>query len=149
MKQTISERLQRKTEKVGGCVVFIGVLDTPGYGQMQYLGRKVSVPRLAWELENGAIEPGKMILHNPKTCPQQRKDCCAVSHLYAGTRRDNSIDAVMAGRKGLKLSAGNIVVMRRMLDEGLARKDVASTFAVTVDHVKNIQNGKTWNWVSG
>jgi len=149
MKQTLRERLQRKTEKVGGCLVFTGVLDTPGYGQLRHLGRKVTVSRLAWELENGKIEPGKMILHNPKKCPTQRKDCCAVSHLYSGSRRDNAIDTIMTGHKGLKLSAGNVILMRQMLAEGLARKDIASTFAVTVKHVQRISTGKKWGWFSG
>jgi len=151
MKQAVSERLQSKIEKdgVGGCLVWTGSKSTPGYGQIQYLGRNVSASRLAWELENGKIAPGLMILHNPAKCPTQRKDCCAVSHLYAGTRRDNSIDAVMAGRKGLKLSAGNVIAMRQLLAEGLQHKDIASTFAVTVGHVKHIATGRHWGWVSG
>ena len=49
--------------------------------------------RVAWELTNGEIPNGLMVLH---TC--DNPPCCNPNHLFLGTAQDNSLDMMSKGR---------------------------------------------------
>ena len=147
MKTTVEERFYGRVEKTDGeCVVFTGSQSTSGYGQIYASGGNIGAHRLAWELSRGEIPTGMLVLHNPEVC-SQRKDCVNVDHLKLGDHRENSIDSVMSGKQGLKLSAGNVVCIRKMLGIDLLRKEIAQTFGVTVGNIGAIATGRSWAWV--
>lgn len=71
------------------CWPWIGSCDRHGYGQFKAKSRTPPKRshRIAWELTNGPIPKGLLVLHD---CDNPR--CCNPSHLRLGTHRDNMDD---------------------------------------------------------
>ncbi len=77
--------------RLGRCWVWIGAYYPGGYGKT-YRGRKaVLAHRVAW----GDVPTGLCVLHHCDNPP-----CVRRSHLFRGTRADNSADMVAKGRQG-------------------------------------------------
>jgi ribosomal 50S subunit-recycling heat shock protein len=72
-----------------GCWTWTGPRNHQGYG---FWG-KILAHRHSWALTNGPIPEGMWILHH---C--DNKPCVNPAHLYAGTRVENTQDAVDRGR---------------------------------------------------
>lgn len=90
----INERFGMKTRRAAnGCLEWIGAIGAAGYGMTTYFGKRASVHRLAWELQNGPIPPGMVVCH---TCDNRK--CVAIEHLFIGTQSDNIRDAWSKGR---------------------------------------------------
>lgn len=64
-----------------------------GYGEFRLDGRPVRAHRLAWEWEHGPIPPGLCVLHR---C--DRPECVRPSHLWLGTKAENTADMKAKGR---------------------------------------------------
>lgn len=89
-------RLARHTERTPGCWLWRGTIQTTGYGQIR-VGQRGPVylaHRLAWELANGPIPKGMLVLHHCDNPPCVRPD-----HLFLGTHRDNALDCIAKGRR--------------------------------------------------
>lgn len=93
----LQERFWPKVEVRGldECWLWTGSLDSGGYGQIGIKDgeRPGRAHRLAYEWANGPIPPGKQVNH---TCDV--RSCVNPSHLYAGTAKDNTRDAIERGR---------------------------------------------------
>ena len=91
---TLRDRLWAKVKKTDGCWMWTGALRN-GYG---IINRCDKVPeyahRLAYEFENGPIADGLCVLH---TC--DNRACVNPSHLWLGTKRDNTHDMMRKGRQ--------------------------------------------------
>lgn len=72
-----------------GCLEWTGYVHRGGYG---YSGPRAA-HRKAWQLVNGPIPAGLQICHR---C--DNRVCCLPSHMFLGTAKDNSDDAVAKGR---------------------------------------------------
>lgn len=75
------------------CWLWIGPRSGHGYGSFAFSGKQVMAHRFAYELAHGAIPPGKLVCHR---CDIHL--CCNPAHLFLGTHKDNSQDAVRKGR---------------------------------------------------
>lgn len=85
-------------EKSSGCWLWNGALGNDGYGKTTIDGQTRRAHRAAWELTNGPIPKGLLVCHHCDT-----PACVRPDHLFLGTPRDNTHDAVAKGR----LSAGD------------------------------------------
>ena len=88
-----------KTEPIvgdPGCLIWTGVLDGGGYGQLSVNGRKMHAHRYAWQRVNGPIPDGTVTDH---TC--WNRACCNVEHLRLATRQQNrqNLSGAHSGRK--------------------------------------------------
>lgn len=123
-----------------------------GYGQFSRGGRGTNVlsHRFAWELANGEIPDGLQVLHR---C--DNKLCCNVSHLWLGTQADNLADMDRKGRRkpasnygeasGMaKLSADDVIEMRKRYDKGVTQTQLAADFGVSQSSVSAIVRRQTW-----
>lgn len=92
---------QRVIKADDGCWLWVGALFAGGYGCVFIGGRVRSTHRVAWELVNGPIPAGLMILHR---CDVRR--CINPAHLFSGTAADNAHDRDAKGRTARGENAG-------------------------------------------
>lgn len=85
-----SKVARRATEE---CWPFIGGRVPFGYGTFYFQGRLVLAHRISWVLTNGEIPNGLCVLHRCDNPP-----CVNPSHLFLGTKSDNTLDASAKGR---------------------------------------------------
>lgn len=80
------EVLSRQTRTEGTCLVWVGALNSTGYGVVTYNNASLLAHRWSWELVNGAIPEGMMLDHK---C--HNTACVNVAHLRLATRHQNNI----------------------------------------------------------
>lgn len=89
------EVIERHIERVpfSGCWIWTGALKGKGYANTGTYRNTQRGHRVTWELRNGPIPKGLMVLHR---CDVR---CCVnPDHLFLGTARDNILDAIAKGR---------------------------------------------------
>ena len=117
----------------------------------------VMAHRIAWELTNGPIPVGLMVLHR---C--DRPPCIRPDHLFLGTHADNMRDMIAKGRAPLHRGESNPhakltrsqVEQIRALYKGLQHRfrprtgptqtELAEQFGVTQEHIASIVRGACW-----
>jgi hypothetical protein len=89
------ERIQRNiAASEGGCWLWTGRTYPNGYGQTTYRGKVTRVHRKVYELHYGVtLDRWVYVCHSCDV-----KLCCDPAHLWPGTSKDNSVDAVRKGR---------------------------------------------------
>ena len=140
---TFLERFWRKVVKGISCWLWVGPVDDDGYG---HIGRDYSVlrtHRVSWELHNGEISEGEMVLH---TCDVPA--CVNPSHLFLGNSKDNAVDRNRKGRwrySGRKLNPIKVKKMRdQYSDEGVTHAVLAERFGVSNSTVGAVVSRATW-----
>jgi HNH endonuclease len=92
----LPERIADKIipEPNSGCWLWMGALDTKGYGKTKYEGRNWLVHRLIFCIKNKLkITDGKFVCHK---CDNTL--CVNPNHMFIGTQKDNMLDASRKGR---------------------------------------------------
>jgi hypothetical protein len=89
------ERFDANVEKRNGCWLWQGSITDMGYGSIFGQGRRRYAHRLMWERTFGPIPVGQCVLHH---CDNPR--CVNPSHLFLGTKADNTRDMWSKGRQG-------------------------------------------------
>ena len=134
------------------CWVWIGYRDAFGYGQIGIGGRKLEFThRLAWQLANGPIPAGLLVLH---TC--DNPPCVRPSHLFLGTHADNTADMMAKGRHRCvplrgeqnghaRLTGDQVEDIRRFYTGGgISQRRLARLFCVVQGTIGHILHGRTW-----
>jgi len=127
-----------------GCINWIGPLRGKGYGYMNIDRSKIKSNRIAWQIKNGPIPKGKLVLHkcdNPK--------CCNPDHLYLGNFGDNMTDrcsrtTVRMGRV-TDLTEHDINRITELYKNGKTQKSIAKELGFTQSYISmliNKQRGK-------
>jgi len=94
LRTPLEERFWPKVDKTGDCWLWTGWRNDEGYGYIRDVGRIVRAHRASYELTQGAIPEGMMVLHKCDNPPCVRPD-----HLRLGTNGDNMIDMYSKGRR--------------------------------------------------
>lgn len=124
-----------KVKKGPGCWIWQGAQDWRGYGRF---GRPVGFAhRFSFQLHNGKIPAGAVICHS---C--DNPSCVRPDHLWAGTRKDNQIDAAHKGRLFRFLSFEKIRAIDACIQVGLSARAIARMFLVDKATVCNIRDRK-------
>ena len=142
---TLEERMERLTVPVteSGCLLWLGHLNSRGYGQIRVNGKKEMAHRVAYEMKNGSIPHGMHVLHRCDT-----PLCCTPEHLFLGSHQDTMDDMAAKGRNGsAKLTETDIPIIRKMLADGIAGTIIAKKFGVGKVTISHIKGGKYWGHV--
>ena len=162
--------LWRRVEKGTGCWEWRGCRSKKGYGITTWYdssGRKGhrQTHRAAWELCNGPIPRGLMVLHR---C--DNPTCVNPEHLFLGTAADNSADMVAKGRSmrgnqewrervaakiprgeaahHTKLRTTDVLAIRDLYEAGnITMQRLAVRFGVSRGTVHDILAGITWKHI--
>lgn len=81
-------------------------------------------------------------------------ECCNPRHLRTGTQQDNVNDMIERGRQPLgsdrgnsKLSASDVLEIRRLCAEGYVQREVAERFGINQSVVSQIVTRQIWTHV--
>lgn len=143
---SLAERFHANVEvgEPGECWKWSGPVGNGGYGRLGKQKREAH--RLSWELHRGAIPTGMRVCH---TC--DNPPCANPAHLFLGTAADNSADMVAKGRSNrgerngnARLTANDVLVIRRLRREGQTLKSIAKVYGVGVPTVHDIATLRRW-----
>lgn len=121
-----------------------------GYGVISICNWPYSAHRISFLIKHGHIDPDLLIMHS---C--DNRGCVNPAHLSQGTDYDNIHDAWVKGRlqKGerngmAKLSAVQVVEIRKRRATGERLKSIADSFGVWPAAISRIVNGRRWNHIA-
>lgn len=149
----------------GACWPFLGTTDRDGYGIARHPAfTTLRAHRIAYQLVHGPVDPRLEMRHGCDT-----PSCCNPGHLTPGTRAENARDMVLRGRSAKgdrnagrlhpervprgtrngwsKLTPTQVGAIRRLLDAGHTKADVARTHGVSRFAIYSIAVGRTWSHV--
>jgi HNH endonuclease len=87
------ERIMRRAEPRGDCLVMTGWTDAAGSPRVSTPDGTRRPPRVVWEHHHGPIPEGMVVCHS---CDVPA--CVAIEHLWIGTQADNLADMRAKGR---------------------------------------------------
>jgi hypothetical protein len=148
-------RFWTHVDRSGGpksCWLWTGFVRENGYGIIGIKDNEYRVHRVSYFIEHGRIDKDRLVLHRCDV-----RACVNPAHLFLGTPKDNSQDAVRKGRNTrlygeqngkAKLTRGTVLAIRRMCARGdVYQKTVAQRFGVSEATVSYIVNGSRWRRV--
>lgn len=133
-----------------GCFLWIGS-DRKGYGRVWWNGVYRTAHRLAWELKNGPIPPGVLILHRCDNPP-----CCNEVHLFRGSHSLNLIDCFSKGRRPVRrgdrhpmarITEEVVIAIRSARRSGETLTSIAQRVGISPASASMIAAGKRWGHV--
>lgn len=147
-------RYEQLVELIGAsapdvCTIWPHGKTTGGYGIVTMNGHRGYAHRIACAHQYGEAPSGTEAAHSCGV-----RACVNPHHLRWATRSENQLDRRQHGtaRVGAtnnltKLTADQVVEIRRQLSSGATRRDVATEFGVTESNLSHIAAGKTWGWL--
>jgi hypothetical protein len=147
-------RFWRNVTRSDWCWNWSGSKNALGYGRLFISKTKaVMAHRFSWEIHQGQIPKGLLVLHRCDT-----PSCVRPDHLFLGTSKDNSQDMVKkirnkrgTGHHNAKLTEDQVrMILRAKKGNGRfwGRKEMAKKLGLSLTHIRAIANGKWWKHVS-
>jgi hypothetical protein len=165
-KRSLEDRFWEKVRKSDGCWLWIGARSPSGYGHINAGGHNGDIlyaHRVSYELHFGPIPEGLDVCHScDKDYPPgdiTYRSCVRPDHFFLGTQAENIADMGSKGRNHMqthpettrgerngraKLTVAGVREVRRLVEEGLSKSEVARRFGVSQTAVHYAVTGKTW-----
>lgn len=143
-----------RPDDTDACWLWTGYISENGYGIFGIKGRQYKAHRVSYFIEHGRIDNDRLVLHRCDV-----RACVNPAHLFLGTPKDNSQDAVRKGRNTklygeqngkAKLTRAAVLAIRRMCKRGgVYQKTVAKQFGVSEATVSYVVKGGRWDKFTG
>ena len=132
--QPIEERFVKYVNETDSCWLWIGHVDSCGYGRIRlpYHGPMFSAARWFWQYIIGPIPNNKVLCHTCDTPP-----CVKLDHLYVGTQKTNARDREDRGRGGglggrrRCLTSEEQIAIKKKHTQGIIIQDIADEYKVS------------------
>ena len=142
----IADRFWPKIKKTSYCWNWLGATGN-GYGRIANgtLNVPVLAHRVSWEIHNGPIPKGMLVLHH---CDNRL--CVRPDHLFLGNHANNMEDMAKKGRStfGIKNPQAKLtdekVLKIRILCLTMKDSEVATLFGIGRKHVNGIIHKRCW-----
>jgi hypothetical protein len=143
----VARRFWAKVSKTDGCWNWTAARfnSGAGYGQLWVNRRLVGAHRLSWQIHNGTIPSGLLVLHS---C--DNKACVNPAHLFLGTLSDNAKDAArkrLLGRNQ-KLSPELVIRIRQMRERGMSGTEIGAAIGISAAHARKVARGVAWDHIT-
>jgi hypothetical protein len=140
------------------CWLWTGYVGENGYGIASINGKQYKAHRVSHFIEHGRIDNDRLVLHR---CDERA--CVNPAHLFLGTPKDNSQDAVKKGRNAklfgerngkAKLTLQKVRAIKRLLRDKangrceLRQYEIARQFGVSEATVSYLKNGGRWDFIT-
>jgi hypothetical protein len=150
-KVPLAVRLEKYShiDPLSGCIEWFDAKDGCGYGKLFVNKKTVSAHRIAYELVNGPIPEGLIVLHK---C--DNTSCVNAAHLFLGTHKDNAIDRNAKGRNAFQGgecgSAAKLTEekVRRIRFDTRSQEVIAYDYGVHQATISKIKLRKSWTHVA-
>lgn len=137
-------------QKGEGCWLWIGKLNTYGYGKFTRFGKTCFAHREMWERHHGKIPSGFVVRHS---CDNPA--CVNPEHLLVGSHADNRRDTVERNRqaKGEAMAAAKLTEARvleiraRYKFRLVTQKQLAREYGVSLDLIHKVVNRIYWKHI--
>lgn len=148
----LEQRFWSQVDKSGDCWLWTGNKTKDGYGRIRVNGKQTRAHRAVWLLTHGSLPPvGTLMCHKCDV-----RACVRPDHLFVGTYKDNSQDAISKGRALIgvanpraKLSEQDVIDIRRRADPKLRNlSKIAREYAVTNALIGKILRREIWPHVA-
>lgn len=147
----LADRFWEKVDQSGGpaaCWLWTDRYHRQGYGIFSPgHHRTIHAHRQAWILTHGPIPAGLFVCHN---CPGGDNPACVnPAHMFLGTPKDNTQDAIRKGRARTRcLSAEQVLAIRAAYaTEDISIATLAAQYSVNASSIANIIARRTWGWL--
>lgn len=151
---SIYERFWSHVDKSGDCWIWTAATSSDGYGHFSLFGM-TRAHRISYLLEVGSIPNGMFVCHhcdNPK--------CVRPDHLFLGTAKDNTHDAIKKGRfqtpgfgennPHAKLTLEQVNEIRELAKNGpIVKAKIAALYGVHPQAIYEIVKGRSWRRSNG
>lgn len=132
-----------------GCWIYTGSPGNNGYGQFTVDRTNLGAHVASYLASGGKLVGDQQVLHS---C--DKKLCIKPSCLFAGTQTENIRDKVDKQRQAkgdmlsfTKLSATDVVAIRKKLTNGAYATVLAKEYNVSQSTILNVKSGRTFKWV--
>ena len=144
-----------RVAKTANCWTWIGTIDKDGYGSVKHQGKLHRAHRLSAAIHKLPQPNSKQFKLSSTFCVLHtcHNRCCVnPDHLYAGTRKNNALDAIQRGthislkNKGInhpqaRLSDKIIRDILHMRKGGATYQDIANTFSIAPSYAWGLCQG--------
>jgi hypothetical protein len=150
-KEAPIQRFWRQVEITDGCWIWTGYRNASGYGRMRIhgIGRAmIFAHHISYEIHHGPVPDGGWVLHHCDNPP-----CIRPDHIYLGTPKQNSQDAVTRGRRPdvrgenngfSKLTEAGVREIRRRAEAGEKVGSIAKDLGMSYPGVRDIIIRRNW-----
>ena len=147
---SFEKRFWKRVKKTKSGWLWIGGKSGTGYGLTFYQGKVMGAHRASYLLHKGEIPKGLDVMHSCHV-----RHCINPDHLSVGTRKQNVIDCVAAGRMPFAgelnnhsiLKNADIPKIRKLLRQGTKNIVIAALFGIDARVISDIKHGVTWGHV--
>ena len=147
MLKSLKLRFDEKVVVTPGCWLWVGSIDTSGYGQLWNAGGTRIAHKLSYEFYKGEVLNGLQVLH---TCDIP---CCVnPDHLFLGTLQDNMRDRDAKGRGKIPDNRGERCGTSKLTEvqvlairvDTRPQPQIAKEYRVSKSTISHIKNNKRW-----